>query len=539
MARTYSRTFSGARLRRLRQERGLTQVALAKALDLSTSYVNQLENDQRPITVPVLLLLTERFDLSAQYFSSDSDARLVADLSDVFTDIGVEHAVSGAQIEEFVARMPEVGHSLVAVHRRLRAATEELEGYRSRATAETELPPARPMPFEEVRDFFYDRNNYIHDLDMAAERMFTESGMRTGGLDIQLAELMRDRFGISVVIDDNLPDTAKRRYHPDTKVLRVAHWLMPGQRAFQIATQLALVGQSDLISSIVATDDQLSTEARGVARIGLANYFAGAFLLPYREFHRAAEQLRYDIDLLGRRFGVGFETVCHRLSTLQRPRQRGYRSSSSAPTRPETSQSDSPRRRFTSAGSAAAARCGWSTTRSPSQRGSSARWRKCPTAGRTSGWPRPPLPTGSGIWARTRTSRSGWAATSRTPINSSTPPVSSWTTRARRSRSGRAARSATERRAPNVRSPISVVASRSTRTRAAACLIRRPSNRFDRPTPQQTTKPLILLWFQQALGKHCCRCLHIAFSHVFHSGGDHGGLRVIGYRAVPRAGADL
>lgn len=294
VARTYSRTFSGARLRRLRQERGLTQVALAKALDLSTSYVNQLENDQRPITVPVLLLLTERFDLSAQYFSSDSDARLVADLGhpgDEFFDLG--------------------------------AATEELEGYRSRATAETELPPARPMPFEEVRDFFYDRNNYIHDLDMAAERMFTESGMRTGGLDIQLAELMRDRFGISVVIDDNLPDTAKRRYHPDTKVLRVAHWLMPGQRAFQIATQLALVGQSDLISSIVATDDQLSTEARGVARIGLANYFAGAFLLPYREFHRAAEQLRYDIDLLGRRFGVGFETVCHRLSTLQRPRQRG------------------------------------------------------------------------------------------------------------------------------------------------------------------------------------------------------------------------
>lgn len=105
VARTYSRTFPvpacGSYVKR-----GLTQVALAKALDLSTSYVNQLENDQRPITVPVLLLLTERFDLSAQYFSSDSDARLVADLSDVFTDIGVEHAVSGAQIEEFVARMP-------------------------------------------------------------------------------------------------------------------------------------------------------------------------------------------------------------------------------------------------------------------------------------------------------------------------------------------------------------------------------------------------------------------------------------------------
>ena len=318
-----AKMFSGARLRRLRNERGLTQAALAQALSLSTSYVNQLENDQRPITVPVLLALTERFDLPPQYFSPDTDARLVADLSDLFTEVGAEHGVSHAQIEELVARMPEVGRSLVTVHRRLRDATEELEGYRSRATAETSLPPERPMPFEEVRDFFYDRNNYIADLDVAAERMFTKNGMRSGGLDIQLSELMRDQLGITVVIDDDLPETTKRRYDADTKVLRVARWLMPGQRAFQIATQLALLTQSDLISAVVATDDQLSSEARGVARIGLANYFAGAFLLPYREFQQAAEELRYDIDLLGRRFGVGFETVCHRLSTLQRPQQRG------------------------------------------------------------------------------------------------------------------------------------------------------------------------------------------------------------------------
>ncbi len=75
--------------------------------------------------------------------------------------------------------------------------------------------------------------------------------------------------------------------------------------------------------AILATDDQLTAESRGVARIGLANYFAGAFLLPYREFHSAAAELRYDIDLLARRFEVGFETVCHRLSTLQRPQLRG------------------------------------------------------------------------------------------------------------------------------------------------------------------------------------------------------------------------
>jgi XRE family transcriptional regulator, fatty acid utilization regulator len=319
--------FSGARLRRLRNERGLSQVALARALDLSTSYVNQLENDQRPITVPVLLTLTERFDLPPTYFSSDSDARLVADLSDVFTATAGDDAVSGAQIEELVARMPEVGRSLVAVHRRLRDATEELEAYRSRATTETSPPPGHPMPFEEVRDFFYDRNNYIGELDTAAEEMFAANGMKIGGLDIQLSALMRDQYGVSVVIDGDLGEHTKRAYDADTQVLRVARWLLPGQRAFQIATQLALLSQSELLSAILdsgsATDDQLTPESRGVARIGLANYFAGAFLLPYREFHRAAAELRYDVDLLARRFEVGFETVCHRLSTLQRPALRG------------------------------------------------------------------------------------------------------------------------------------------------------------------------------------------------------------------------
>jgi XRE family transcriptional regulator, fatty acid utilization regulator len=318
-----TKMFSGARLRRLREEHELTQVALARTLDLSTSYVNQLENDQRPITVPVLLALTERFSLPPHYFSADSDARLVADLGDVFTASPAGDAVSRTQIEELVARMPDVGRSMVAVHRRLRDATEELEGYRSRATTETSLPPERPMPFEEVRDFFYDRSNYIGELDVAAEQMFAENGMTIGGLDIQLAALMRDRFGVTVVVDGDLPMHAKRSYDPDTQVLRVTRWLLPGQRAFQIATQLALLSQSDLLSAIVASDNQLSPESRGVARVGLANYFAGAFLLPYRQFHQATTELQYDIDLLARRFEVGFETVCHRLSTLQHPQRRG------------------------------------------------------------------------------------------------------------------------------------------------------------------------------------------------------------------------
>jgi XRE family transcriptional regulator, fatty acid utilization regulator len=316
-----AKTFAGARLRRLREDHGLTQVALARALGLSTSYVNQMENDQRPITVSVLLTLTERFELPAQYFAPDSDARLVSDLSEVLAD----GPATAAQIEELVARMPAVGQTLVNLHRRLHDATADLEALHSRTNVEVSATSQQPMPFEEVRDFFYDRKNYIGELDVAAEELFNQNRLRVGGLDGQLAELLDDKLGVSVVLDDGeaLNPNSKRQFHPESKTLYVARWLHPGQRAFQLATQIALLTQGKLITGIIAGDDQLSDDARGVARIGLANYFAGALLLPYQRFLDAAESVRYDIDQLARRFEVGFETICHRLSTLQRPNARG------------------------------------------------------------------------------------------------------------------------------------------------------------------------------------------------------------------------
>jgi len=319
-----AKTFAGARLRRLREEHGLTQVALARVLGLSTSYVNQLENDQRPITVSVLLTLTERFDLPTQYFAPDSDARLVSDLREVLA----ESNATGAQIEELVARMPDVGQTLVNLHRRLHDATADLEALHSRANldiSEISAVAQQPMPFEEVRDFFYDRKNYIGELDIAAEELFNRNHLRVGGLDGQLAQLLGDKLGVTVVIDDGqtLNPNSKRLFQPDSRTLYLARWLYPGQRAFQIATQIALLTQADLIAGIIAGNDQLSDDARGVARIGLANYFAGALLLPYQRILAAAESVRYDIDHLARRFEVGFETICHRLSTLQRPGARG------------------------------------------------------------------------------------------------------------------------------------------------------------------------------------------------------------------------
>ncbi|WP_206186742.1 short-chain fatty acyl-CoA regulator family protein [Williamsia sp. 1135] len=323
-----AKMFVGTKLRRLREERALTQAALAQGLGLSTSYVNQLENDQRPLTVAVLLRLTDTYDLLAHFFSADTDARLIADLGEVLGEYSEAADIGQAELDELVARMPTVGRTLIGLHRRLHAAQTELETYQAGAAPDqTEnsgvVFPA--MPFEEVRDFFYDRRNHIPELDRAAERTFEAQGLRVGELDSQLADLLLREHDVRVVIDndDGEIGSRKRVFDSETQVLRIARRLDAGQRAFQMATQLAFLEHADRIDSILAHDNTLSEQSQPVARIGLANYFAGALLLPYEKFRSAAETERYDVDRLALRFQVGFETVCHRLSTLQRQRQRG------------------------------------------------------------------------------------------------------------------------------------------------------------------------------------------------------------------------
>ncbi|MGV9412505.1 short-chain fatty acyl-CoA regulator family protein [Nocardia sp. NPDC003693] len=325
--------YAGGRLRTLREQRGLSQSAMAKTLGLSVSYINQLEHDQRPLTVPVLLRLNSTFDLDMGFFAADTDARLIAALHDVFADdsgmtLGLEGTdgpgITTAEIDDLVARVPAAAHMLVGLHRRLRGATEQIERMSAGMDGGT-TDPTVSRPYEDVRDYFYDRRNHIPDFDAAAEELFARNGLTIGGLDLQLTRILREQHGVAVMIRTDDPDAPgpKRSYDPNDRLLVLARRLSPGQRAFQLATQLAFLTQSATMSALIDAAESVPERSQGVLRIGLANYFAGALILPYRQFRDAAESLRYDIELLSSKFEVGFETVCHRLSTLQRPGERG------------------------------------------------------------------------------------------------------------------------------------------------------------------------------------------------------------------------
>ncbi|MFN4064833.1 MAG: short-chain fatty acyl-CoA regulator family protein, partial [Parazoarcus communis] len=323
------KVFTGVRVRRLREEKGLTQAALARLLEISPSYLNQIEQNQRPLTVPVLLRISSVLGVDVQRFSDDDEGRLVAELSDVLGDAGL--AVTGekvamSEIRELAAQMPAVARALLTLDRRRREAEERLSVYAARFGDSSGDALAVPLPHEEVRDFFYARHNHIVELDDMAERMAEAWGVRPGEAEYALTARLLDAHGVQVLspaVADSDGFAFLREFEPARGVLHLSPLLDSGQRAFQIATQLALLEAYETIEALVGTGGFRGEEACALARIGLANYFAGALILPYGRFLAAAEEMAYDIDRLGRRFGVGFETVCHRLSTLQRPGARG------------------------------------------------------------------------------------------------------------------------------------------------------------------------------------------------------------------------
>jgi predicted transcriptional regulator len=116
---------------------------------------------------------------------------------------------------------------------------------------------------------------------------------------------------------------AVRRYDPDAKTLFLSELLRRGSRNFQLAYQIGLLTQGAVLDRFAADPHLSSESSRALGRVALANYFAGAVLMPYRPFLEAARAERYDIELLCHRFRTTFEQTCHRLTTLRRPGAEG------------------------------------------------------------------------------------------------------------------------------------------------------------------------------------------------------------------------
>jgi transcriptional regulator with XRE-family HTH domain len=434
-----TKIFAGDRLRRLREQAGLKQAELAQDLGLSASYLNQIERDQRPLTPRLLARLAEMLNVPPTYFAGTEDARRESQLRE---DLGdpLFRAIPGAdsQLHALIRAAPAFADAFMVLYRAYTAQSEERQLLLN--------APAPRFPYDEVRDWVQSRQNHFGALDHEAEAMFAERNFSSATLRDDLRRYLRDVHGIATGSSEGLlAQGVFWRLNRSAKFLHLTAGASPESEIFWLAHVIAQLAQRPLIERELRRANFSSEDARGLARIALANYFAGALLMPYGRFHAAAVASRYDIQRLQRGFGASFEQVAHRLSTLQRPDLPGIpRAIFSSAAAPPNSNSRS---------SAVPVRSGMSTVPSPIPAKS---WSSSPprrmtrpisTSPARSGAAAAPISAARAPWPWC------WAARPATPRKPSTPPGWIWRIRTARTRSAPAAAPASAPPAATAPSP--------------------------------------------------------------------------------------
>jgi predicted transcriptional regulator len=175
-----------------------------------------------------------------------------------------------------------------------------------------------------VSDLIQRYQNHFPELEQSAEALWRNAALDADDLYRGLTWYLKREQGIEVkVVTLAENQGAVRRFNESRRLLTLAEILPPRSRNFEVAHQVGLLTASEAIGRLTQDPHLTSEESRALGRVALANYFAGAVLMPYERFLAAARAERYDIEILGHRFRTSFEQVCHRLTTLQRPGSEG------------------------------------------------------------------------------------------------------------------------------------------------------------------------------------------------------------------------
>ena len=300
--------FAGPAIRRLRKRQGLTQAAMAGRIGISPSYLNLIERNQRPLSARVVMQLVAEFEFDPRSLREDESVGGVEGLARRFSDERFSDlAIDREELDEFLSSSPQIASAFARLYDR--AGTAGQQAYDALVASRREVEKWR---------------NHFADLDEEAERLSDDMRLSRGDIAIAMNERLRERHQLSVRIlpRDVMPD-ALRRLDLHARQVQLSEMLSPQSRVFHLALQLAQLEQRDAIVNIAGGARFEDEAARLLFERHLASYFAAALIMPYTRFLRACDATGYDLPVLQRRFGVSFEQLAHRLTTLQRVGNRG------------------------------------------------------------------------------------------------------------------------------------------------------------------------------------------------------------------------
>jgi predicted transcriptional regulator len=291
---------------------------MAGEIGISPSYLNHLERNQRPVTAQVLLRLAEVYEVDLRAFAAEgADGTGVDQLGEIFADpLFADLGIPRYELLEVADNAPSVAD---AISRLYAALVERRQHPAGGAADETSLV----TPEAWVRDHIQAQRNHFPYIEEAAETLAGALSDSTGLFE-PLRRRLKEAFGIDTrVVPPETLDFASQAYDLHRKRLMLSASLRPESRTFGAAYQLALFEFGPMLRRMAETAGAPDTPTRRLLLMSLANYAAGAILMPYARFLAAADRQRYDVDRLCAEFGASVEQVSHRLTTLGRTGARG------------------------------------------------------------------------------------------------------------------------------------------------------------------------------------------------------------------------
>ena len=316
------KTFVGPRLRQLRREHGHTQAEMANRLGVSPAYINLMEHNQRSLSVRVLVGLLESYGVDWQDLVSDNDDKIFDDLRRAVADpIFSDKSPDARELRSAIENTPVFTSQFMKLYGEYRMLVENMMRLgHERMPQELLTTSAETV----IHDFFRSNSNFFPELELEAAKLNADLGESVDDIYSVLKGRLKDRHGISVKLCrvEELGDALRIYTAEDNEVL-LSEGLDHINRVFQLAHLLCFLECDAALEKVISrlTDDRESVINR--CKVELANYFAAALLMPYDVFLTFATESDYDIDRMAARFGVSFEQVCHRLTTLQREGNKG------------------------------------------------------------------------------------------------------------------------------------------------------------------------------------------------------------------------
>jgi predicted transcriptional regulator/transcriptional regulator with XRE-family HTH domain len=317
----------GNKVRALRRQSKISQGELASRLGISASYLNLIENNHRPLPAALLIRLAQLFQVQLSSFDAGEDARLSEALFEAFSDpLFEEQDVPANDVRELAASSPPLARAVMLLYRAFLGARDSADALSSQlSSGDQDVSIGRShVSSEEVSDVIQQHLNHFPELEAAAEQLWRDAELSNDDLYAGLVRHLSRAHGVTVRTVRTPPDERMRHhYDPQSRLLSISELLPNRSRKMQLAYQLGLLSLESELERLLDSPLITGDESRALGRAALANYFAAAVLMPYEAVLRAAVETRYDIEVIGRRFGTGFEQVAHRLTTLSRPAAAG------------------------------------------------------------------------------------------------------------------------------------------------------------------------------------------------------------------------